>query len=206
MSQRTIAPLFISALLFGALSGNALASDPSAPREVFLALSMGLTFGGDTIDSAYYTDGSSADIKAGGLVQLGLGAEWHRADLPISVRATLNYHADSANASNGSLTLKRIPFELLAHYHFDERFLLGGGLRYVSSNRYKRDVSGDSLNSSAYFDPSLGLVIEAAYKFNKPAQIALRYVHENYKTNGSTAIKAGSYNASHVGVFFNYLL
>ena len=177
------------------MSASAFAAD----GDFKVVLQMGITGGGDKLATVTFTDGTKESITAGGTFQFGLGAEWQPADLPVSVRATINHHFDSVNASNGDLKFKRSPIELVADYHVDDKIFVGGGLRLVNGVKYTQNVPGNS--GSVDFDNTTGLLAGAGYKFNKHFQVSLRYVSEEYTTT-----KTGQkFDGSHAGLFTAFL-
>ena len=94
-------------------------------RTVRGVLGMGLTGGGDTLATVVYTDGSTDNIKSGGLLHVFGGAEF-RLGPQATMQATIGYHVDETNGnSDGSLRFSRYPLELLAHYHVTPAFKLG---------------------------------------------------------------------------------
>lgn len=144
-------------------------------------LAFGLTYGGDTVVTAKYQDGSSTDVKAGGLVQLGGGLVWQSATLPLAISGSLHYHVDDAAAKNGTAKFSRVPFELLAYYTGVERWRLGGGVRWVKSAEAILEVDGKK--EKLQFDNAKGLVLEAGYAFTPQARLNVRYVKESYCAN-----------------------
>lgn len=185
-----------------------LASHAAEPKEIFLVLSGGLTYGGDNLATVHYSDGSSDKIKAGGLVQLGIGGEWHPANWPVSLRATANLQTMPSSGRSGSASFSRSPLELLGYYHINENWLLGAGVRRVSDATYKRDFENDPSSGTATFKPATGGIVEFGYKFSPRHQLVVRYVNERYtlkSTNTYPVVPAGSYDGSHGGIFVNLL-
>jgi len=183
------------------LSGAALAED-NLFQDVRAVLHMGLTGGGDKIDTGYVnaSTGEAVELSAGGLFQIGAGFEWKKPELPVSARVTLNYHADHTSADNGSVTFSRIPLEVSAAYHVDDHITLGAGARFVSGAKYKSSVSGYS-SVSQKFDSTTGLLLQVAYRFNPMIEASARYVSEKYTISGYS----GSLDGSHGGAFIAFL-
>jgi len=159
-------------------------------------LGAGLTFGGDTLVTATYTDGSSKNITAGGFMMIYGGLDY-RLDDAISLQGTLGYHFDTITASNGDVTFSRIPLELLAYYHLNDAFRLGGGVRIVNSPELKGNGIAGNVNGT--FDNTVGLVIEGEYMMHRTFGIKLRHVSEHYQPSGSPV----SVDGSHFGVLAN---
>lgn len=183
----------LSALL--ACSG-ALAQQSSA-RGVFGA---GLTTGGDTLASVVFTDGSSQDIKAGGLVHLFGGVEF-RASPQVTMQVNIGYQVDdTGGASNGSLRFSRYPIEALVHYQLNPIFRLGGGVRFV--NNPKVAGSGVLSGINLEFDNTTGVVVEGEYLVTPSIGLKLRAVSEKYKP----AAGGPSADGNQVGFYFSWYL
>ncbi|MBI5783923.1 MAG: outer membrane beta-barrel protein [Rhodocyclales bacterium] len=160
-------------------------------------LGMGLTFGGDTLVTLHYTDGSTSSIKSGGLVHIYGGYEY-RFSNRVSVQANVGYHVDDENAKNGSVKFSRYPLELLGYYGITDNVRLGGGLRYVTSPK----VSGSGVVDSADFEfnNATGLVVEGEYLISPQFGVKLRAVSEKYKLKDGSA----SANGNHGGIYASY--
>jgi len=186
--------LLAGAVLIGAvLSAHA---DEAAPLKFLLGA--GLTFGGDTLATVHYSDGSSEDIKGGGLVMLYGGLEY-RLGTQVSLQATLGYHVDDTSTkSNGSVRFTRVPVDLLAFFHINDKVRLGGGVQWVNGPELKGSGAASGLNVK--FDDTTGAVLEGEYLFSPHAGFKLRYVSEEFKVKG-TNVKA---DGNHVGLLFNY--
>ena len=173
-------------------------------------LNAGLTFGGDTIATTYYSNGSSQDIKAGGLIQLGGGVLWQAIDFPLATQFTVNYHVDDTSASNGNATFDRVPIELTFFYTGVDKWRFGAGARFVQSPKYKSHIDNVS-DKQLNFKNTTGALVEAGYGFTPHMWVSLRYVSERYQPttyteNGVTTDVSGtrSYDGSHVGLTFTY--
>ncbi len=161
----------------------------------------GITFGGDTIATVNYTDGDSAKVHAGGLFAFGGGLELQFTPL-VSAQAMLSYHADRANASNGSVRFERTPLELLGHFRLNDWFRIGGGARYTSSakTRATGDASGPIANED--FKPTWGTVVEGEFFPMHSLGIKVRYVSEKFKSK--TFPYLNDVDGSHGGVYVVY--
>ncbi len=202
-----------------ALSDSATPATPDAPATPQIAptkpglhfvLNGGLTYGGDIIDTAEYRDGSSTDIKAGALLQGGIGVLYQLENQPLALMMSVNYHFHSAMGSNGEDTFDRIPVEILAYYTGKERFRIGGGVRILNSPEWNKSVDG--FTQKATFENATGLVAEIGYQMSSPAWLNFRFVSEKYQaksytsTSGTTWSMVGSvpFSGSHLGVNYSY--
>jgi opacity protein-like surface antigen len=69
-------------------------------------------FGGDTLASGNYTDGSSYAVKAGTGFQFAAGADYRVAE-KMTIQGSIKYHAHAATASNGPISFKGMLVGLL---------------------------------------------------------------------------------------------
>jgi hypothetical protein len=186
--------LIITSLLACGAIGGVQAQE----RAVRGVLGLGLTGGGDTLATVVYTDGSSDNIKAGGLVHLFGGAEF-RVGPQFTLQATVGYHLDeTTGASDGSLRFSRYPIELLGHYEVAPNFRFGGGARFV--NNAKIDSRGVLSGARVEFDSTVGAVIEGEYLVTPNIGLKVRYVSEKYKVNGTST------DGNHGGFYFSWYL
>lgn len=152
----------------------------SAMAEVQPMVSMALTYGGDTLASVVYTDGSGYDIKAGSLFQFSGGIEISPEESPVSYQLSLGYHFDRVNASNGTIKFTRMPLEGLALYAVNENWRFGGGLRKALSPKYSEAIDGYS-SGSTNLTSALGIVLQGEYLPSPKYSVFVRYVSEKFK-------------------------
>ena len=175
---------------------SAQAADAASPFKFLLGA--GLTFGGDTLVTVPFTDGSTDNVKAGGLVHLYGGGEYRLSDM-FALQATVGYHvSDTRAASNGSVRFTRIPVDLLALYSVTEKVRLGAGAQFVSGPELKG--SGVASNVSQKYDSTTGAIVEGEYLFTQHMGLKLRYVSEKFTPEGGGTKVDGS----HAGVMFSY--
>ena len=179
-----------------AVAGNAQAQTAPSASPVRFFVGIGATFGGDKLATATFSNGDSAKIRAGGTVQFHGGLMYHFTD-KVSASVGVGYHFDQVNATNGSITFKRVPLELLGHYAVLPNVRLGGGLRAVSGA--KLDGGGVASGINASLGSATGLVLEGEYLVSPSFGIKLRAVQEDYKPSGASKVDGG-----HMGVMFNY--
>jgi len=187
---------FLGAALAIGVAFSAHAADVSAPFHFLLGA--GLTYGGDTLITVPFTDGSEDSIKAGGLVQLYGGGEY-RFNEQFALQATVGYHInDTRAASNGSVRFTRVPVDLLGLFNLTEKVRIGAGVQFVSGPELKG--SGVASNVSQSYDSTTGAIVEGEYLFTPHIGLKLRYVSEKFTpSNGGTKI-----DGSHAGVMFSY--
>ncbi len=202
-------------LLSFALTAQALSAQPGADQAasvpsptkpgMHLVLNGGLTYGGDTLFTATYTTGGSTNIKAGSLVQFGIGALYQFDDSPLALMLSANYHTDFSNAKNGDMSFNRVPVEILAYYTGKQKMRLGGGLRLVNSPEASATINGATTKYT--FDNTTGIVGEVGFQMSPQGWLYVRFVSEKYNlktNNGVNVTGAPSLNGSHLGVNFGY--
>ncbi len=215
-----IKSLSATALFLLTLSAHAL-SDQATPEQaatpgisptrpgLHLVLNAGLTYGGDTIYKAVYTNGNTSNVKGGSLLQLGIGGLWQSDQAPVALMLSANYHFDNVSGTNGNLKFSRVPIEMLAYYTGKERFRIGGGIRLVNSPEAGGTVNG--ISDKITFDNCNGLVGEIGYQLSSQGWLNFRFVSEQYQgkthtTGTGTTSLAGTapISGSHLGMNFSY--
>lgn len=168
-------------------------------KPVRFLVGAGITFGGDTIVTASFIDGTTDKITAGGTILFYAGAEY-RLNENASIQGTIGYHFDSVKpAKNIDGSFSRIPIEVMAYYHLNDKFRLGGGLRFVNNAKLRLSGPG-SFNDT--FSSATGLVIEGEWLPDPTVGIKLRAVNgEKYQSDNFSGVL---YKGDHVGILANY--
>jgi hypothetical protein len=191
MSTKKLMSAAAAAMLLG-LTGVAHAESEVTYHPL---VGLGLTAGGDRLVEAAYTDGTSAKITAGGLVQIYAGFE-ARFEL-MTAQINVGYHFERANASNGNLTYERYPVEILAHYKLTPQWRIGGGVRRISEA--KLNGSGVVNNADIKLGASTGPVLEAEYLFSANSGLKARVVKDRYTLSTGKEV-----DGSHFGLMWTY--
>ena len=177
-----------------ALAIASLASAQAQTSGPRFFIGTGLTGGGDTLATAYYED-YERDIKAGGLIQFGAGADFRIND-QFSLQASYNYHFDSEDSRGDDFKYSRSPIELIGYWHPAHNWRIGAGARFVGDAKIKFG------KYTTKMDDTVGSVIEAEYLLGNHFGFKLRYVSEKYEFfNGYQQVKV---DGNHVGAFVNY--
>jgi len=165
--------------------------------EVRPFVGFGLTYGGDKLESFDFSNGTTTTVRAGNLVDLRAGVDFLVSG-PFSMQASVGYHFDAANGSNGDYTFSRVPFEFLGYYSVSERWRLGGGFRQSFDAHV--DSNGAVRGFDSNFDAKLGFVLEAEW-FVLP-RLGLKFRGVSEKFEGKDGIYQGvKYDGSHAGVY-----
>ncbi len=210
----TVASLFIAfAASAQAREPEYLEVDSASPEVEFGAvLTTALTFGGDeisreTLDLVFGGEDTET-IDTGELIYFAGGIHAGRENW--QVQATIGYHADLINGSNGDTGFWRFPLEVIAFAKF-EKFRVGAGVSHHLNPEYERDVDDDP-KVSADFDDETGFVIQADYIFDfskaGALTLGLRYTDIEYTVTESNApgIFAGdTFDGSNIGISLGYL-
>lgn len=195
------------ALLLVLQSNAVLAEDTESDKgyTVKPMLVIGLSSGGDKLGGLVYEGGSSTDITAGGGATFGGGFEFQSIDKPISATATINYHSDSAEATNANVTMDRFEFTFIPYYQLNEKIQLGVGVSMHTATEYEEDFYG---TDTYEFDSALATIIELRYIFeSKNFALSGRFTSVDYevnKFNGRSISGADAIDGSNVGVFFTW--
>ena len=202
IQERESMKVLATAVLVGLACMGAQAQE--SPRFRWFG-SLGASFGGDTLASGTYTNGQTFSIKAGDGVLLSGGLSFPVTD-KLDLQASVGYQSASTNASNGKIDFTRMPIELLAFYNMDDKWRLGGGLRSATGARLSTSGVAGTLGSYD-FTPSVGVVAEGQYFFNKfSSKVAyglnVRYVNESFEEKVSKTKVNGS--SLGVGIFLYY--
>jgi hypothetical protein len=188
---------FLTVALLASLSAQAQTSLSSQSQPLRGFIGMGVTAGGDDLATATYTNGRSADIKAGGGVVFTAGMDY-RIGAQFSVQGSINFHVDNQTASNGDMRFQRYPVEVIGYFHPNEQWKVGGGIRYVSGA--KLSSSGVASGIDARFKNTASAIFETEYLFAPSTGIKLRWVKEKFELkNGRGEVKG-----DHVGVLGAY--
>jgi len=195
-----------AALAAAALAPTLAHAGLDSDNPVHPLVGIALTGGGDKLASAEFSDGTTKDISAGGLVYVYGGAEFHEKGSPFGFQATIGYHFDNTSANNGSQRFSRWPIEAIALYNVAPQFRVGVGARYASSAKFTS--SGAGYVGNADLTSHVGVVLMGEWLITPSMGLQLRYVDEKYKADvysyQDDQIHRVDYNGSHGGLGFNY--
>lgn len=179
----------LTALMLMGFSGYA----SSSPVEGVIGI--GYDFGGDTLGTAFYTDGSTQKIKSHEGLSIYGGADMYFGG-SFKARGTVGYKFTTTSASNGEVSFSRVPFDLVIFNNLGPHsFGIGG--TYHTAVEFECVVPG-SCNGIASFDDSFGLVFqyEYAFDFGNNTQVVLgaKYTNIEYtaKATGETVDSGGA--------------
>jgi hypothetical protein len=179
-----------------ALASAAVAPAASLAQDFRPMVKAGYDFGGDTLVTAVFTNGSTQSIKANDGLFVGGGVSILNDAKNLQGEVTLSVKYESIDASNGSVEFTRFPLEALVFYR-ESQFRLGGGVTYHLSPKVKSSgvVGGLSID----FKDALGVVLQADYRVWREMAVGLRYTILEYKTASGPA---GTAKSNGFGVAF----
>ncbi len=160
-------------------------------------LGAGITFGGDDVAKANFTDGSSDKLYAGALIDIKAGGIVSLPSSPYEIQASVGYFFDSIAAENGDASFNRVPIEVLGFYRH-EKHRFGLGLSYHTS--VNLDLEGPSTDLNLDFKNAAGSVIEYGYEMSDRLVLAVRGVMIDYKLDEAGSI-SDDVDGNHLGVY-----
>jgi hypothetical protein len=188
-------------------SNIGLAEDTQADKNYTVKpmIVIGIASGGDELGSLTYEDGDTLEITAGGGFTFGGGFDVQSTDKPIGAMATINYHSDSADASNGSISMDRFEFTVLPYYQLNERVQFAAGLSMHTGVEYEFDYYG---TTTVEFDSAFATLVELRYVFeSENMALSGRFTSVDYEVstvNGRSTSSSESIDGSNIGVFFTW--
>jgi hypothetical protein len=160
-----------------ALAAEPASAGPAPMGHLGFVGELALELGGDNVARVYFTNGSSQDVKAGQGGTLAIGGHYRAATAPLDLVATLGYKFVTTAASNSSIGITRAVIQVVGLYDPNGEWFFGGGpVAHVGTT-----FDGGGLTPDVSFDPSLGLTLQAGWKW-----IALTGTLMTYKANGAS--------------------
>lgn len=138
---------------------------------------IGLDFGGDTLATAVYSDGTTSEVKANNGFVLNGGAVMINDS--YETQATVGYKFGGPTAQNGSITWDTVPIELIQFLRAGN-VRLGLGFIYQINPKLTVDIPGSSYTIN--YDNALGTLAQIGWlPANMPFSIDLRYSAITYR-------------------------
>lgn len=179
-------------------AGSAQAQLVTTARSLHGFAGFGLMGGGKTLATVQYTNGDTAKVHSGGLVDFRVGMDWHTPGSPFALQASVGYFVDRNSASNGSVRFQRYPFELLGFGYIGDKVRLGGGLRATTGAKLTGNGFASGVGNTS-FKTSPGLVLEGEYFATRYIGITGRFVTEKYEAPNGNKI-----SGDHIGARANF--
>ena len=175
---------------------------PACAVDIGLTGKIGYEFGGDDLATVTFTNGRTETLNAGEGLVAGIGASILNDAKTLELEVMASAKFQFIHGSNGDLTWRRFPVDVLGFYRF-KHLRIGGGLTYHLAPK----VSGSGVAGGATheYDAALGYVLQADWLFSgadsgKGAYVGLRYTNLEYE------LKGGGFTASadSVGLSLGY--
>ncbi len=180
----------------GALAVSVLVL-PSYAADIRPMIKAGYDFGGETLVTVVFTDGSRDSIKANEGLFFGGGASIVNDTKDMEIELTLSYKFQTITANNGDVDWTRWPLEALVFYRLPQ-VRVGGGLTYHLNP--KLSGSGVVGGLDVKFQNALGFVLQADYRLTDRANLGVRYTSLEYTVTGGGA---GAAKSNGIGITFS---
>ena len=149
-------------------------------------LGLDAQFGGDTIQTIDYEDGSDQDIKAGNGLVFNGGV---LLDLPLEntqLRSTLGFKFSTSQAENVDVTKIAWPLEVGLRYSLNNGlFAEVGAVKHLGASY---SASGAGYDRDDDYDTTIGMNLKAGWRF-----ITMGYSQQTYETDDEE-FDASSFN------------
>ena len=173
------------------------ASAMPAQADMRWLLKGGFDFGGDTLVTVQFVDGSTDSIKANEGFYIGGGIAYIFPDYNLEAELSASWKYVGITASNGDVSFTRFPLEAMVFYPWSWG-RVGAGLTYHVNPNLKS--SGLSSNFDVEFDNAVGAVVQAEYRPSDNLGFGLRYTALDY-TIGGFDVKASGVGITISGSF-----
>lgn len=164
-------------------------------------LGLGADFGGEELGTVYYSDGSSASVKANNGIELNAGFIISNGeDSAFSTQMTLGYKSGGPRVWNRDVNWTAVPVEVIEYYSSGNTHM-GLGISYQINPQL--NVSLPSVNFTNKYNNAIGLVAQIGWA---PARehysIDLRYTAIKFQL--SDVQNAPVVDGSVGGIYLNY--
>lgn len=187
-------------------AGAILAATACLPMQAIAAdgiAHLGYSFGGETLATVYFTDGSSDNAKANmGLDLAGGVAFGSRHQGGFQGRVLAGYTFGGAGASNGGVEWRAPHVDLVGHYNLTDTFRVGLGGTYHLSPELKStgDLSGFEVEYDNAFGSLVELEWDAQLIFVSMRYTAITYDVESVNGTGISGESDGDSLGLYLGV------
>lgn len=164
-------------------------------------IGLGADFGGEELGKLYYTDGSSASVKANNGIAFYIGGVVPNGnDSAFSTQVTLGYKFGGPRGTNGDITWSAIPLEGIEYYRVNS-LRLGLGLSYQIKPQLSVNIPASSYTNR--YDNAIGLIAQIGWAPVKGHySIDLRYT--SIKFQPSDVQGTPTVDGSVAGIYASY--
>jgi outer membrane biosynthesis protein TonB len=199
LSKPVQAPVAKPAQVVAAKPALAPLTKESQPIEWLIGL--GMDFGGEELGKLYYTDGSSASVKANNGIAINAGAILANGkNSPFSTQITLGYKFGGPRGDGGDVTWSAIPLEVIEYYR-ESNLRMGLGISYQIKPQLS--VSLPTSNYTDTYNNAIGYIAQIGWApVREHYSIDLRYTSIKFQLSGVQ--DAPMVNGSVIGLYTSY--
>lgn len=199
LSKPVQAPVSKTAQVVVAKPAQAPATKESQPIEWIIGL--GMDFGGEELGKLYYTDGSSASVKANnGIAIYAGGTIANGRSSPFSTQITLGYKFGGPRGDGGDVTWSAIPLEVIEFYRASN-LRTGLGISYQINPQLSVNLPASSYTDT--YNNAIGFIAQVGWTpVGEHYSIDLRYTSIKFQL--SSVQDAPMVDGSVVGLYASY--
>ena len=181
LSKPVQAPVSKPAQVVVAKPAQAPLTKESQPIEWVIGL--GMDFGGEELGKLYYTDGSSASVKANNGIAINAGAIIANGkNSPFSTQITLGYKFGGPRGDGGDVTWSAIPLEVIEYYRANN-MRTGLGISYQIRPQLSVNLPASSYTDS--YNNAIGFIAQVGWApVREHYSIDLRYTSIKFQLSG----------------------
>lgn len=198
-SKPVQAPVFKPAQPVVAKPAQAPATNEAQPIEWIIGL--GMDFGGEELGKLYYTDGSSASVKANnGIAIYAGGIIANGKNSPFSTQVTLGYKFGGPRGDGGDVTWSAIPLEVIEYYRASN-LRTGLGISYQIRPQLSVNLPASSYTDT--YNNAIGFIAQVGWApVREHFSLDLRYTSVKFQL--SDVPDAPMVDGSVVGLYASY--
>ncbi|HEU0013319.1 MAG TPA: hypothetical protein VFQ45_06520 [Longimicrobium sp.] len=133
-------------------------------------------FGGETVATVGFEDGSTQDVNTGqGLTVSGGAIVRPSAGSPLALRGSVGFKFVGTKADNANIFLTRIPVEIVASYDLPSDLWVGAGYTRHTFTKFHGDEFGPDLA----FEDGNGATVEFGWRWIGVSYTSMRYTDEH---------------------------
>lgn len=153
----------------------------SQPIEWVIGL--GMDFGGEELGKLYYTDGSSASVKANNGIAINAGAIIPNGkNSPFSTQITLGYKFGGPRGDGGDVTWSAMPLEVIEYYR-SNNMRTGLGISYQIRPQLSVNLPASSYTDS--YNNAIGFIAQVGWApVREHYSVDLRYTSIKFQLSG----------------------
>jgi outer membrane biosynthesis protein TonB len=146
-------------------------------------IGLGMDFGGEELGKLYYTDGSSASVKANNGIAINAGAIIANGkNSPFSTQITLGYKFGGPRGDGGDVTWSAIPLEVIEYYRTNN-IRTGLGISYQIRPQLSVNLPASSYTDT--YNNAIGFIAQIGWApVREHYSVDLRYTSIKFQLSG----------------------